>query len=190
MRRLAAIALGALVAAGCGSSETSDPDRVEDVVREVMTTTDPGWCRELATARLLEQLQDRAGDDAVAECEQDTEFEEAARSVGISRVEVRDAAATAHAVVRGGDFDGSTYDLALVDRSGWRIDRITAVELDFEPYLRAARRYLTRPPDGYPPRRAACVIRVMRERGEEAMERAILEGDDEAFTAPSEACPA
>ncbi len=174
---------------GCGSSGSDDERHVVDVVKEALTTRDPAWCRELATQRLLDQLMSAEGDAARRECELHTAIYETPRSVAVSRIEVRGDSARVRAAVYGGDDDGATWGLALVRRnSDWRIDRVTAAELDFERFLRGKRRFLVRPPGGYTERQADCVVRTMRNRGEADLERAIVAGDDRTLNAPIERC--
>jgi hypothetical protein len=104
-------------------------------------------------------------------------------------VEVSDDTARVRAAVDGGDDDGATWGFALVrEDDDWRIDQITAADLDFERYLRAKRRYLVRPPGGYTERQADCVIRALRRRGEADLEQAIVAGDDRALDAPYVRC--
>jgi hypothetical protein len=180
--------LVSVLAVGCGSSESNDGTDVVDVVKEALTTPDPAWCRELVTQRFLDQLYTE-GDAARRDCEQLTAIYENPRSVEVSRVEVRGDSARVRAAVHGGDDDGATWGLALVRRnSNWRVDRVTAAELDFERFLRAKRRFFLRPPGGYTKRQADCIIRTMRDRGEADLERAIVTGNDRALNAPIERC--
>ena len=176
---------------GCGSSGSDEDREVVDVVEEMLTTRDPAWCRELVTQRFLDQLESAEGAAARRECERDTAIYETPRSVAVSRVEVRGDSARVRAAIHGGDDDGATWGLALVRRSSdWRVDRIIAAELDFERFLRATRRYLVRPPGGYTERQADCIIRVMRDRGEADLERAIVAGNDKTLNEPIARCAA
>ncbi len=190
-RRIAAAGAAVLVSVlpvGCGSPGSNDEGQVVDVVKEVLTTPDPAWCRELVTQRFLDQLYTQ-GDSARRECEQLTAIYETPGSVAVSRVEVRGDSARVRAAVHGGDDDGATWGLAIVRKnSDWRVDRVTAAELDFERYLRAKRRFFLRGPEGYTKRQADCIIRTMRNRGEADLERAIVAGNDRALNAPVERC--
>jgi len=158
-------------------------------VKEALTTSDPAWCRELVTQRFLDQLESSEGVAARRECERDTAIYETPRSVTVSMIEVRGDTARVRAAIEGGDDDGATWGLALVRRnSDWRIDRITAAELDFARFVRATRRYLVRPPGGYTERQADCIVRAIRNRGEAELERAIVAGDDRTLNAPYARC--
>ena len=184
-----AAVLAPVLPLGCGSSGSDDETHVVEVVKEALTTPDPAWCRELVTQRFLDQLESAEGAAARRECEQDTAIYETPDSVEFSGIEVRGDIARVRAAVHGGDDDGATWGLALVRiNSDWRIDRITAAELDFERFLRATRRYLVRPPGGYTERQANCIVRAMRNRGEADLERAIVAGDDRALNAPYARC--
>ena len=184
---IATVLMGVL-AGGCGSSGSDDERDVVEVVEEALTTRDPAWCRELVTQRFLDQLYTE-GDAARRECEQLTAIYDTPRSVAVSRIEVRGDSARVRAAVHGGDDDGATWGLALVrGNSGWRVDRVTAAELDFERHLRAKRRFFLRPPGGYTERQADCIVRTMRSRGEADLERAIVAGDDRTLNAPIARC--
>jgi hypothetical protein len=176
-----ASASGSHAAAGSsptGSSAAGEGARVSRTIRTALMSTDPAKCTQLATLRFLDQIELEKGAKAVRSCREDAKTDVPASSVAISRVKVAAGSATARAAVSGGDDDGSTDDLQLIERGGrWKLDHIAAVKLDFERYLRATRRELTRPPMPISSREAACTIRGLRRVGETAIERATVAAD-------------
>jgi hypothetical protein len=177
---LVAAVLG-LSAGGCGSESGVPADspqvRVRDTIHAALTVRDPKVCTALFTHAFVNQTNLGRGSAALQECRRDVRRGKPARDTQISRVAVAGAVARARVALLGGDEDGATYDLRLVRRGGsWKLDRITHAKLDFERYLRAGRRQITRPPDALPAKEADCVLGRLRKLGEARLERSIVTG--------------
>jgi hypothetical protein len=172
----------ALVAGACGSSSSDDGGggeaNVRSAIHGALTTSDPGVCTAAFTRRYVEQTQLTKGRDAVPTCRRALRDGKPAKDTTISAVRVSGDRARARVAIQGGDEDGATYELRLVrDASTWKLDRISGVELDFERYLSAGEKQLTRPPDALPAKDAGCVVTRLRRSGEARVERAIVAAD-------------
>lgn len=124
--RLAAVAC---LIAGCGGAKT-ESDRIVDVVKHGLATTNPADCTGLMTHAYL--LQNHLGTDATVlrMCTQDLRDPAGnPHSVDVSSVRITGAMASANAAIHGGDLDGQTLRLRLRKDGGrWRLDRIEAFQ--------------------------------------------------------------
>ena len=163
----------------CGSSSSDDSaDEVRTVIRKALTTSDPAACTTLFTRAYAEQTVLTEGPGAIIACREARRRGKPALQATISDVSVDDKRATARVALQGGDEDGARYDLRLVRRDDrWRLDRISAVELEFDRYLRAGRKQIARPPDALSAKESDCVVGRLRGFGEARLERAIVDAD-------------
>jgi hypothetical protein len=185
---LLALALG-LVASG-GSSE-SDEDKVVDVIETSALSTDPGDCKELATQAFLEQTELEQGSAAVKSCEESAEETEGdPESVDVSKVEVDGSAATADVAFTGGNFDGQTLSVALIEEDGdWKMDEITGfAEFDQDKLADAFAEGLQSGEDALDPQLATCFAEVIREMPKPEAEEAIIGGSADPIVAIIEGC--
>jgi hypothetical protein len=169
----------------CGSSpDDGSAARVRSAINKALTTRDPATCRTLMTRAYVEQTQLTAGPLAVPACEKAARTRVPADEAAVSQLSIDKQQARARVAISGGDEDGARYDLLLVERGGnWRLDRIAAVELDFDRYLRAGRRQIARPPDALTAREADCFIAEIRKDGETRIEQAIVAADSSVVSA-------
>jgi hypothetical protein len=163
---------------------------VTSVVRKVLGSRDPAVCSKLVTARYLRQAGFPGGARARRACAAALNAGEPALSVSISGVDVHKGRAETHVVLKGGDDDGQTLDLALIRVADqWKVDRIRAVKLNFRRFLAAGRRSLVRLPAGLTRRQAKCATNRIRALGKAAVQRAIVSGNHGPVTKAILACP-
>ena len=186
------LALLALVfgLAACGSSE-SDEDKVVDVIETSVSSTDPADCKELATQAFLEQTEFEQGAAAVESCEEsakDTEGDP--DSVEVSEVEVDGSSATANVAFTGGNFDGQTLSVALIEEDGdWKMDEITGfAEFDQEKLADALEESLQSGENAVEPPLAACFAEVVRQAPKAKAEEIVIGGSSEPLVEIIEGC--
>ena len=181
------IAFAAFALAACGSSE-SDEDKIVDVIETSSTSSDPADCEELLTIAFLEQVESSEGQEAIESCEEDAEDEEGnPDSVKVSKVEVDGSAASANVAFNGGDLDGQTIAIGLVEADGdWKLDQIEEFVLfDREKLLSVLEEGLSEAGDSEV---AECVFEELDEYSDEELEEAILEGFAGAVEEAAESC--
>ncbi|HEU4461471.1 MAG TPA: hypothetical protein VFR75_02645 [Solirubrobacterales bacterium] len=184
---LLALALG-LVA--CGSSE-SDEDKIVEVIETSAVSDDPADCEALATQAFLEQTQFSEGEEAVESCEESAkETEDNPDSVEVSEVEIDGSDATAEAAFVGGNFDGQTFTVALVEEDGdWKLDKITGfADFDQEALGTSLEEALLSEGDSVEKELAECFGETIRQAPEEQAEGLILDGSGEAIVEIIEGC--
>lgn len=196
MRKLQPLLLLALLAlvlglAACGGGGESDEDKVVDVIETSVTSTDPADCEELATQAFLEQTELEQGSAAVESCEEsakDTEGDP--ESVEVSKVEVDGSGASADVAFTGGNFDGQTLSVALVEEDGdWKMDEITGfAELDQEKLADSLEESLQSGEDGVDPTLAGCFGEVVRQATKEQAEEIVIGGSSEPVVEIIEGC--
>lgn len=184
---LLALALGL---AACGSSE-SDEDKIVEVIETSAVSDDPADCEALATQAFLEQTQFSEGKEAVESCEESAkETEDNPDSVEVSEVEIDGSDATAEAAFVGGNFDGQTFTVALIDEDGdWKLDEITGfADFDQEQLGTSLEEALLSEGDSVEAGLAECFGETIRQAPEEQAEGLILDGSGEAIIEIIEGC--
>ncbi|MGH2951329.1 MAG: hypothetical protein ACRDKX_04720 [Solirubrobacterales bacterium] len=123
----------------CGPSSDSAEDDVRAVLDRAFVSFDADACSEILTQRALEQTQFTDAEDALESCIDDAEDpDDNAEAIEIPELEVNADTATATVTPQGGSIDGASMSVALVEDDGWRIDRVTALEiLDRDRFLDA-----------------------------------------------------
>jgi hypothetical protein len=197
---LAALALLALTLAACGGSDSGSGRDAEAVRRDVtkaLTTADRGICelRRYATPRYVEQ--DSFSIPELVEvnartCRRDVKGF-AADAVKLSRVKVDGDRATARMKADGGALGYGVLDLALVRDGTWKLDRITAVDLDRRKFDALQRQFSRLDSDPLPNRRVpapivACFERRIARRSDAEIERAVVRGDPTLVSDPLLVC--
>ena len=193
VRLLACLAalIAALAIAACGDDESgggsSDEDEIEAVIEDSVGTDDPDTCTEAATLAFLEQTELAKGQDAIDSCIESTQDPtDNPDSVEVSAVEVNGNTATANVAYEGGSFDGQSLAVSLVDRDGWKLDRIVDL-IDFSPE-RFGEQLAASPPEELPPDRAECVGEQFATADADQLEAAILSGDGQELAPYFAAC--
>jgi hypothetical protein len=184
---LLALALGL---AACGGGE-SEEDKVIEVIETSALSADPADCEELATQAFLEQTEFEQGAAAVKSCEEGAEETEGdPESVDVSEVEIDGSAATADVAFTGGNFDGQTLSVALVEADGdWKMDEIAGfAEFDQEKLADAFAEGLQSGEDALDPELATCFAEVLRELPKAEAEEVVIGGDSEPLVEIIEGC--
>lgn len=185
---LLALALG-LVA--CGGDSESDEDKIVDVIETSATSNDPADCERLSTQAFLEQTQLSEGKEAVESCEEDTKDSDGdSESVEVSKVEVDGSKATADAAFKGGNFDGQTLSVALVEEDGdWKLDEITEfAKLDQEKLAGSLEEAFQSGDDPLDPELASCIGEVLRDLDQSQVEEVVIGGSSDPIVEILEGC--
>jgi len=167
--------------AACGSSE-SDEDKIASVIETAATSTDPATCEETQTVNFMEQSSGKEGKEAVENCEEDAEKEnDSTESVDVSEVEIKGEEAKATAAFSGGNLDGQSLVIDLVEEEGdWKLDE--AVEFaKFDPEklmsnLVTATEEALEANENATPELIECVIAGLEEISPAELEAGFLEG--------------
>ena len=186
---LLALALGL---AACGGGD-SDEDTIVELIETSATSTDPADCEALATQSFLEQTQFSKGEEAVESCEESAkETADNPDSVEVSEVEIDGSDATAEAAFVGGNFDGQTFTVALVEEDGdWKLDELTGfAEFDQEQLGSSLQEALLSEGDSVDEELAECFGETVREAPREQAEGLILDGSGETIVEIIEGCSA
>ena len=184
---LLALALGL---AACGGGE-SDEDKIVEVIETSTVSTDPADCEALATQTFLEQTQFSQGEEAVKSCEESAEeTEDNPDSVEVSAVQIDGSDATAEAAFVGGNFDGQTFTVALVEEDGdWKLDELTGfAEFDQEALATSLEEGLQAGDDAVDPELAECFGETVREVPRAQAEDLIIGGSSQPIVEIVEGC--
>jgi hypothetical protein len=125
-----------------GSSDREE-DAVEAVVIEAATSTDPGICDRLFTAGWLgTHFEADLPQTSVERCREVTGTSEdwKAISAEVTNVLIDDRGALVTAELTGGNVGRARMSFSLVRDPGWKLDRLTAVDVDVDPFLQAQRK--------------------------------------------------
>ena len=122
---LMAAALAAMVVVGCGSGEDPEGERVSSVIAEVLTTDDAELkCNELVSERFIEAVYGSREDCLAAE-ETEADDGDVPDVVEVSEIEIAGEKATATVKEVGGETDGATGTVTMVEVDGkWRVDEL------------------------------------------------------------------
>lgn len=180
----AALALLVLALAACGGGTTDSGDGPAGVRRDVtqaLTTADARICelRRYATRRFVEQDSFSIPELVVVNartCRADIEGF-TADALRLSRVKVDGDRATARLVADGGAYGYGTIDLALVRDHVWKLDRITAVDVDRARFDALQAQFARVGDDTPSPSLLACAKRRIARLSDAQIERAVVHGD-------------
>ena len=193
MRRLGTLPLALLLLvfalAACGGGE-GEEGRIVEVVERSATSTDPADCEALATREFLEQTQYSRGEQAVESCEENAEEGGKPDSVEVSEVEVDGFEATANTAFEGGEFDGQTFEVALVEEDGdWKMDELTGFAVfDRENFAQLVEAVIERNAGEAGGGLAACVAETLAELPQSKAEELILEASPQPIVEAVEDC--
>ena len=183
----AALGLAACGEDGNGGGSTSDENQIEALIERSVGSNDPAKCTGAATLAFLEQTELEEGDAAIASCKESTQDpSDDPDSVEVSAVEVDGSTATATVAYEGGSFDGQSVSVSLVDRDGWKLDRIEDL-IDFSPE-RFGEQFAATPPQELPPDKAQCIGGQFAGADAGQLEAAILSGDEQRLAPYFAAC--
>lgn len=157
----------------------------------VALLSDPEDCETLQTARFLRQTQKKQGRGNLEQCIAETEKgEEAADSVAVTKVEVGGSRASADAAFDGGDLDGQTLSIELVEEDGeWKLDRIAGfAEFDREGLAAAFRQDVEESSEELGPEATACLIARIESASDAVLEEIMLSETELPLIALVSAC--
>ena len=128
---LLAAALAALFLAACGGD--SEEDKIVETVEAAAVSTDPAECKLYLTQAFMEQTEIETGKAAVESCEENAgEAADNPDSVSVDAVEIDGTNATAEVAFEGGNLNGQTLKVRLIEENGeWKLDWID-VFVDFD----------------------------------------------------------
>jgi len=135
------VAVAALALAACGGSDGDgggEEDAVVTTIENSANSTDPADCEVYSTQTFLEQTQLETGRAALESCEVDAEDESNnPDSVEVENVKIGDKTASAEVGFDGGDYDGQTLAVGLVEKDGeWKLNSVDGfVDLDREDFI-------------------------------------------------------
>jgi len=191
----AALALLALLLGACGSDEPRSAGSAAAVrgdVTRALTKADPSICetRGYATQRFAEQASvsipelDRATEKI---CRADVATF-AADAVKLTRVKIDGDRATARMTADGGAYGYGALDLALVRDGSWKLDLITAVDLDRARFEKLQERFARVGDEPASPVVTACVSRRLARLSDAQIERAVVRADPAFVSNPLLVC--
>jgi hypothetical protein len=188
-------ALLALLLGACGGSSpqsAADPAAVRADVTKALTTAKADICdlRRYATQRFVEQ--DSFGIPQLVKLNAKTCRSDVptftADALKLSRVKVTGDRATARMVADGGAYGYGTIDLALVRDGSWKLDRITAVDVDRARFDALQAQFARVDADPPPPSVSACAKRRIARLSDAEIERAVVEADSTLVSDPLLVC--
>ncbi len=189
---MAPLLLAALGLAGCGGGDPESARTPQAVERDLTTAMTDTVCDHgsYATRRFVERSSYGVAEYAelLEELCHDAPGEFAARSVRVSGVRVSGDRATATAVATGGAYAFGRVTFALVRDGVWRIDRVTALDIDRAKFD-AVQRRLAKVGDEPPtPAQVDCTVRRLSRLDDHELERAIIASDPTLVTDPTLVC--
>jgi ABC-type glycerol-3-phosphate transport system substrate-binding protein len=183
---LLALALGL---AACGGGGESDEDKITNTIETAATSTDPAVCKETQTQAFMEQTSGGSGGAAVKECEKEAESGESnPKSVTVSKVKVNGEDATANVAFEGGNFDGQTAEVALVEEEGWKLNELTGfARFDATQLVANLAAQLEKEPE-IEPQVASCIVEGLEEAPDEELEALVIENNTQPIVELAESC--
>lgn len=181
-----ALALGL---AACGGGESAE-DKIVSMIERSATSTDPANCKETQTEQFMEQTSGGSGSGAVKECEKETKSgEDNPESVNVSQVKVNGEKATADVEFEGGNFNGQTVEVALVEEEGnWKLDELTGfAKFDAKQLVGALAKKLEEEPE-IEPRVASCIVEGLEEAPAQELEALVIENNTQPIVELAESC--
>lgn len=157
----------------------------------VALLSDPEDCETLQTERFLRQTQKKQGRGNLEQCIAETEKgDEAADSIAVTEVEVEGTTASADAAFSGGDLDGQTLSIELVEDDGeWMLDRITGfAEFNREGLTAAFRQDVEESSEELGAEATACLTDRIESASDEELEEIILSETELPLIALVSAC--
>jgi ABC-type glycerol-3-phosphate transport system substrate-binding protein len=184
---LLALALGL---AACGGGGESDEDKITTTLENAATSTDPAVCDETQTLAFMEQTSGSNGKEAEKECEEEAKSGEGQPdSVNITKVEVDGDKATANVEFKGGNLDGQTPEVALIEEDGdWKLNELTGfAKFDPETLVNQFAEQIEEEPE-IEPETASCLVEGIEELSKSELESVVIENNTEVFGEIAEGC--
>jgi hypothetical protein len=185
-----ALALGGGGGGGEGGGDAKA--QVEDTITRYASSGAPAKCDKLVTSSFLKQAWFTDDASRAREfCRQNAPAVDPPASIKFADVEAGGGKATATVTPRGGPDDGTTQTVRLVERDGrWKLDVLTALEIENRSKFDAARREsLQTPPGNLSKESADCLVRERRATvSDSALERAVETAENSVFIRARDAC--
>jgi ABC-type glycerol-3-phosphate transport system substrate-binding protein len=175
--------------AACGGGE-SDEDKIVSTIETSATSTDPAVCKETQTLQFMEQTSSGSGKEAEKECEEEAKSgEDNPDAVNVSQVEVEGEKASANVEFEGGNFDGQTVEVALVEEGGdWKLNELTGfAKFDAARFVGALAQQLEEEPE-IEPRVAGCIVEGLEEAPKQQLEQLVIENNTQPIVELAESC--
>ena len=197
MRRLQLSCLPALVIAlalglaACGGGGESAEDAVVETIETSATSTDPADCKALSTQAFMEQTEAVKGSEAVKSCEEEAEEPEGdPESVDVSAVEVDGSEATAEVAFNGGNFDGQSLAVALVQEDGdWKLDEVSGfAKFDRDKLVANFEKLFESGDEPLEPQVADCMGEAFGELSKPEFEELLFGGSQQPIVEIAEGC--
>lgn len=185
---LPAVALS-LVFVACGGGESGEA-KITTTIEMAATSNDPAVCGETQTLAFMEQTSGSSGKEAEKACEENAKHERhQPDSVNVTNVEVAGEKATANADFHGGNLDGQTLEVALVEEDGsWKLDEFTGfAKFDFKSLVNAFAKPIEEDPN-VKPRVARCIVEGIEELSKSELESLASENNFREIGEISEGC--
>jgi len=139
----------------------------------------------------MEQTESEKGSKAVKSCEEEAEDTEGdPESVDVSNVEIDGSKATADAAFSGGNFDGQTLGVALVEEdSDWKLNEVTGfTEFDQEKLVANFEKLFESGEEPLDPPIVTCMGEVFRELSKPEFEELLFGGSQQPIIEIAEGC--
>ncbi|MFN8216090.1 MAG: hypothetical protein U0R71_05780 [Solirubrobacterales bacterium] len=178
-----------LAACGGGGGE-SDEEKIETTIEAAATSTDPANCAKYSTLNFMEQTSPGQSGDPEKSCEEEAEDAEGqADSVTVSGVEVEGEEASADVAFEGGNLDGQTVTVALVEEGGqWKLNELTGfAKLDAEKLIAALIEQF-RAKAAVQDQVLTCVAEGLSELDQSQFEALVIERESQPIAEIAESC--
>lgn len=185
-----ALALGLAACGGGGDSTGSDADgEIETVIETSATSTDPASCGEYSTLLFMEQTTGEEDEQAEKACEEDVNDGSNPDSVSVTNIEVDGEDATADAKFVGGNFDGQTLTVALIEDEGeWKLNEFSGfADFDAAALIAGLVEQLEEQ-EGVAAETISCISAGLEELDEGEFEEMVIENNSQPFVELAEGC--
>ncbi len=176
--------------AACGGSSESDEDKITSTIETAATSKDPAVCGETQTLKFIEQTVGGAGKEAEKRCEEEAKAGVGnPASVAVSEVKVDGEKATADAEFKGGNFNGQTLELALIEEGGeWKMNEFVGfAKFDAAGFVQSLAKQLENEPS-LKPTVASCIVEGIEEFSKSELEALVVENNTQAIVEVAESC--
>lgn len=188
-----ALLAGMFLLVGCGRTDEHPRAWIRGTIKAFILGDNPTSCRLLITPRFAEQTTALRGSSAVRACEgQARRSRRDARTVRVGKVDLNGQVADAAVAIRGGDLDGQTVELRLIEKAGfWKLDRFTRlVRLNRYALLRTFAREYRQRQESTTTGVGGCVLRVLRRAPKQRIAAFLFSGPADAIRRVYEDCDA
>lgn len=186
----ALLALGLGLAACGGGGGESDEEKVEATIETAATSTDPANCAKYSTLKFMEQTNSGQGAEAEKACEEEAEKgEDQPEAVAVSNIEIEGEEASADVAFEGGNLDGQTLTVALVEEEGqWKLNELTGfANFDAEKLIAALIEQL-KSEASVEPRVITCIADGLRELDESQFEELVIKQETQPIVEIAKSC--